>query len=49
MARGRRTAARPCSTLFDGLTQILKDPNQQMKMTPDRTAIVFMSPKGEVS
>lgn len=37
------------SALLNNLNQILRDPQKQMAVTPDRSAVVFMSNRAEVS
>jgi hypothetical protein len=37
------------SALLNNLNQILRDPNKQMALTPDKSAVIFMSKRAEVS
>jgi hypothetical protein len=37
------------SALLNNLNQILRDPQKQMALTPDKSAVVFMSKRAEVS
>lgn len=37
------------SALLNNLNQILRDPQKQMALTPDKSAVVFMSNRAEVS
>jgi hypothetical protein len=51
LSAGREASARSTtsSPLLDGLRTILRDPNKKMAYTPDRTALILLSRRAEIS